>query len=114
MITKDEIRTTLSDIRFYYANIKSFQNALKYVGENRIVKTAEKFNKAIENAPPKLYELYIRLYVNNGTMASVAVELNYSIGYINKLNNSLVKYLYNFLIKTRKASRSSFFCVKLK
>lgn len=34
MITKDEIRTTLSDIRFYYANIKSFQNALKYVGEN--------------------------------------------------------------------------------
>ena len=34
MISKDEIRTTLSDIRFYYANIKSFQNALKYVGEN--------------------------------------------------------------------------------
>ena len=23
MITKDEIRTTLSDIRFYYANIRS-------------------------------------------------------------------------------------------
>lgn len=49
MITKDEIRTTLSDIRFYYANIKSFQNASKYVGENKIVKTAEKFNIAIEN-----------------------------------------------------------------
>lgn len=29
MITKDEIRTTLSDIGFYYANIRSFQNALK-------------------------------------------------------------------------------------
>ena len=57
MITKDEIRTTLSDIRFYYANIKSFQNASKYVGENKIVKTAEKFNIAIGNAPPKLYEL---------------------------------------------------------
>ena len=27
MITKDEIRTTLSDIRFYYANVRSFQNA---------------------------------------------------------------------------------------
>lgn len=99
MITKDEIRTTLSDIRFYYVNIRSFQNASRYIGENRIVKTAEKFNKAIENAPPKLYELYIRLYVNNGTMASVATELNYSIGYINKLNNSLVKYLYNFFNK---------------
>ena len=96
MITKDEIRTTLSDIRFYYANIKSFQNASRYIGENRIVKTAEKFNKAIENAPPKLYELYIHLYTNNGTMASVASELNYSIGYINKLNNGLVKYLYNY------------------
>ena len=99
MISKDEIRTTLSDIRFYYANIRSFQNASRYIGENRIVKTAENFNKAIENAPPKLYELYIRLYVNNGTMASVATELNYSIGYINKLNNSLVKYLYNFFNK---------------
>ena len=99
MITKDEIRTTLSDIGFYYANIRSFQNVLKYVGENKIVKMAEKFNIAIENAPPKLYELYIRLYVNNGTMAFVATELNYSIGYINKLNNSLVKYLYNYFNK---------------
>ena len=99
MIGKDEIRTTLSDIRFYYANIRSFKNASRYIGENRIVKTAEKFNKAIENAPPKLYELYIHLYTNNGTMASVATELNYSIGYINKLNNSLVKYLYNFFNK---------------
>ena len=99
MITKDEIRTTLSDIRFYYANIKSFQNASKYVGENRIVETAENYNRAIENAPPKLYELYIHLYTNNETMASVATELNYSIGYINKLNNSLVKYLYNYFNK---------------
>ena len=101
MITKDEIRTTLSDIRFYYANIKIFQNASKYVGENKIVKTAEKFNIAIENAPPKLYELYIHLYTNNETMASVATELNYSIGYINKLNNSFVKYLYNYFNKKR-------------
>lgn len=99
MIGKDEIRTTLSDIRFYYANIKSFQNASKYVGENRIVKTAENYNRAIENAPPKLYELYIQLYTNNGTMASVATELSYSIGYINKLNNSLVKYLYSYFNK---------------
>lgn len=94
MITKDEIRTTLSDI-IYYANIRSFQNASKYVGENIIVKTTEKYSRAIEVAPPKHYELYIRLYVNNGTMAFVATELNYSIGYINKLNNSLVKYLYS-------------------
>ena len=32
-------------------------------------------------------------------MASVADELNYSIGYINKLNNSLVKYFYNYFDK---------------
>lgn len=99
MITKDEIRTTLGDIRFYYANIRSFQNASKYVGENRIVETAENYNRAIENAPPKLYELYIHLYINNGMMASVAAELNYSIGYINKLNNGLVKYFYNYFDK---------------
>ena len=99
MISRNEIMTTLSDIRFYYANIKSFQNASKYVGENIIVKTAEKYSRAIEVAPPKLYELYIRLYVNNGTMASVAAELSYSIGYINKLNNGLVKYLYNYVDK---------------
>ena len=99
MISRNEIMTTLSDIRFYYANIKSFQNASKYVGENIIVKTAEMYSRAIVVAPPKLYELYIRLYVNNGTMASVAAELSYSIGYINKLNNGLVKYLYNYFDK---------------
>ncbi len=43
--------------------------------------------------------MYIRLYVNNGTKASVAAELSYSIGYINKLNNGLVKYLYNYFDK---------------
>ena len=32
-------------------------------------------------------------------MAFVAAELSYSIGYINKLNNSLVKYLYNYFNK---------------
>ena len=98
MITKDEIRTTLSDIRFYYANIRNFQNASRYIGENRIVKTAEKFNIAIENAPPKLYELYIHLYTNNGTMASVAAELNYSIGYINKLKKRVHTLAYSFLL----------------
>ena len=34
-----------------------------------------------------------------GYMASVAAELSYSIGYINKLNNGLVKYFYNYLDK---------------
>lgn len=57
MITKDEIRTTIGDIRFYYANIRSFQNASKYVGENRIVETAENYNRAIENAPPNIFTI---------------------------------------------------------
>lgn len=34
-----------------------------------------------------------------GYMVSVAAELSYSIGYINKLNNGLVKYLYNYFDK---------------
>ena len=32
-------------------------------------------------------------------MAFVAAELSYSIGYISKLNNGLVKYLYNYFDK---------------
>ena len=71
----------------------------KETGGNNITELVEKYNLSIKEASPQLYELYIHLYMNNGTMASVAVELNYSIGYINKLNNSLVKYLYNYFDK---------------
>lgn len=56
MISRNEIMTTLSDIRFYYANIKSFQNASKYVGENIIVKTAEKYSIIVLKGGMKIQE----------------------------------------------------------
>ncbi len=41
MINEKEIKRDLKDIRFYYENYEMFCNAVRMVGENRIVKTVE-------------------------------------------------------------------------
>lgn len=96
MIAEKKIKKDLKDIRFYYENYKMFSNAARTVGENRIVKTVEKYNKAIEFAPPKLYKIYLVLYCKGATLKSVAYDLNYSVVYIEKLNKQLLDYLFEY------------------
>lgn len=96
MIDEKGIKKDLKDIRFYYENYEMFRNATRTVGENRIVKIVEKYNKAIEFAPPKLYKIYLVLYCKGASLKSVAYDLNYSVVYIEKLNKQLIGYLFEY------------------
>ena len=96
MINEKEIKKDLKDIRFYYENYEMFCNAARTVGENRIVKTVEKYNKSIEFTPPKLYKIYLVLYSKGASLKSVAYDLNYSVAYIEKLNKQLLNYLFEY------------------
>lgn len=92
MLTLQMIKEELSDIRYYYARREMFDKAFDCVGKNAILATVEKYNQAVLKAPPKLYEVYVALYITAHTQEAAAEELNYSIDYINKTNRKLVSF----------------------
>ena len=57
---------------------------------NSIRRRAEKYNAAMENAPPKLLDIYLNLYTKGYTQEATAAILGYSPQYINLLNNNLL------------------------
>ena len=95
MKTLNKIREDLKDIRYYYSRKEVFEKVSDSVGENKILEKLEIYNNAIRKAPPRLYDLYVSLYLENNTQESLANRLGYTIEYISRLNSQLVKFLYN-------------------
>lgn len=99
MISLEEIRSDLSNIRYYYSRKEFFDKAESTVGKNIVVETVKKYNDAIRSAPPKLYDLYISMYVMNHTQESLAAEMNYSWQNIALLCKQLVLFLQKIITK---------------
>jgi len=93
VITTKQIRKDLSDIRYYYANQKEFDQASKSIVQSAIADKIERYNQAIKNAPIRLYRLYVSLYVQNNTHSAVAYEWDCCDGYIKLLSTKLNKFL---------------------
>lgn len=64
-----------------------------------IIEKLDIYNKAICLAPPRLYDLYISLYLQNNTQDSLSEKLGYSIEHISRLNSQLVKFFEKELNK---------------
>lgn len=97
MITLNEIRNDLKDIRYYYARKKMFDEAFASIVENEIIIKVKRYNDAVMSASPRLYDLYISLYVKNHTQESLSNELCYTPEYIQMLNKKLLKFLQSKL-----------------
>ena len=93
MITARIVREDLKDIRYYYSREAVFNKALNSVGKNTILEKIEKYNNAVRSAPPRLYDLYVSLYLDNNTQDSLSDKLGYTIETISRLNSQLVKFL---------------------
>lgn len=89
----DEIRKELKEVRYYYARRAVFDKALREVGNKSIMDLVNKYNNAVNTAPPKIHDIYISLYVNYYTQEKLSEELNYSPDYVRKLNKELLKFL---------------------
>ena len=63
--------------------------------KNAAVALAEKYGNAVCDAPPRLYDIYVTLYVENNTQASAAAKWGYSEGYIRYLNRQLYAFFKN-------------------
>ena len=97
MITLQTIRDDLNEIRYYYSRKDVFDKASDCIGKNVIVDKVRKYNDLICFAEPKLYELYLCLYVNNNTQEGAAEELNYSVDYLVKGKKRLFKFFFDKL-----------------
>ena len=65
MISLKQIRQDLRGIRYYYSKQKMFDGLANSLGQNEIVERAAMYNKAMQKAPIRLYDVYISLYINN-------------------------------------------------
>lgn len=99
MATFSVIREDLKDIRYYYMRKTDFDNAFEKTGENKIVKKVKLYNQIIQDASPKLYDLYVSLYIDCHTQESLSDKLGYTPEYIQMLNKKLLKFLQENLNK---------------
>lgn len=98
-MTIDEIRKDLQDVRYYYSRKAMFDRALESDVKHVAIEKAERYSRAVRDAPPRLYDLYVSLYVENNTQASTAEKWGYCEGYIRNLNKKLYELLKERLMK---------------
>lgn len=93
-LTKSQVREDLKDIRYYYSRKKIFDNASDcQLSENGVIHKLDIYNKAVSKAPPRLYDLYISLYLKNQTQDSLSESWGYSVQHISRLNMELIAFL---------------------
>ena len=96
-MTVDSIREDLKNIRYYFSRQKVFDKALSCVGRNAIQDKIDMYNNAICLAPPRLYDLYVSLYLENNTQESLSDKLGYALETISRLNSELIRFFQKTL-----------------
>ena len=99
MITIETIKRELENIRYYYARRDMFDKAFDSVGKNAILQTVSRYNEVICSAPPKVYEMYVSLYIECCTYEAAAEVLGYSVNYVYKTNKKIVDFFFNAMNK---------------
>lgn len=94
MVTMQTIREDLREIRYYYSKQKLFEDSSKFVVAKSVLDKVNRYNQAVQNAPARLYDLYISLYVQNNTQAALAYEWDYCNDYIKRLNKQLCEFFF--------------------
>ena len=95
-----DIKQDLKDIRYFYSRKSFFESESPLeIGQNEVIKKASKYNEIIKLAPPRLYDLYVSLYVQNCTQETISIKWGYTLEHICRLNAKLVKYLFENLNK---------------
>lgn len=91
-LTIQKIREDLKDIRYYYSKQKIFDSNLKIVVQSSVVEKVNRYNEAVKNAPARLYDVYVSLYVQNNTQEALAFDWDFSPEYIKLLNRQLCEF----------------------
>ena len=92
-MTVKDIKADLLEVQYYYMHKGTFDDAVKLVGSNSVLEKVERYNKIMQTAPAKYYDLYIGLYVNGFTQEAYAVETGYCPQHVCVLNRNLIKFI---------------------
>ena len=93
MLSLKKIREDLREIRYYYSRKEMFDEAFRQVASNAVSEKVRRYNEAVKTAPPRLYDMYISLYVKNYTQEGLSIELGYTPEYIQMQNKKLLLFL---------------------
>lgn len=92
-MTVKEIKAELNEVQYYYMHKGAFDGAVKLIGSNSVLEKVERYNRIMQTAPAKYYDLYIGLYVNGYTQEAYAEEMGYCPQHICVLNRNLIKFI---------------------
>lgn len=92
-MTKQEIMKDVREIRYYYSRKKSLDEVKNEVGSSIVAEKAQRYNGVIKEAPIRIYDVYVELYIRNNTQESLADKWGYSTQTIKRLNGKLYDYL---------------------
>lgn len=92
MLSLAQIREDLKNIKYYCSRKEIFEKVSGSVGQHKITETMRKYNNVVCKASPRLYDIYVSLYLDNHTQESLSDKLGYSFEYISKLNCQLVRF----------------------
>ena len=86
MVPLDKIRSDLKEIRYYYSRKAMFDECKNIVIGSSIMEKVRRDNEAVKTAPPRLYDMYMMLYVKGYTQEALSAELNYTPVYTVKVD----------------------------
>ena len=98
-MTLDQVKSDLKEIQYYYAKQKELDGASRTIGASKITKKVELYNEAVRNAPVKLYEVYVSLYVHNNTQLTLSFDWDCSLEYVKRQLRKLRIFLKEQLEK---------------
>ena len=102
MVTMETIKKDLHEIRYYYQRKEQFDKAFETIGAcSPIIEKAERYHRAICEAPPRLFEMYHHLFVDFRTYEQTAEELHYSKSYIYKMCKGLYEFFLAYFSEER-------------
>lgn len=97
MITAEQLRADLWEIRYYYSRKEVLDEVSHSIGPLPIYRILENYNCVIQKAPLRLVDLYVSLYLRGQTQEAVAMDLGYTPQYIRKLTGELFTFLRNHI-----------------
>lgn len=97
MLTLQEIRNDLKDIRYYYGMKEMFDKSADTIKPLAIIEKVNRYNRAMENAPARMLALYLALYVYNNSQVVVADDWQLTKEHIRNQNRKLLEFLQKSL-----------------
>lgn len=98
-MVKRDIQIELSELKYYYSRRKHIDEYASIIGKSKVAELSEIYQTAICQAPIRLYDIFVELYVNNHTWESLADKWSYSTSHIGRQAKELMDYLTAYFEK---------------